>query len=241
MVRICHASIDEHGKISGGEKGDQTGKEVCVRSYYSKPWGVCLRHPKEEIANKIAKIAETLANSNLVGYDQTNRNELHDVMKLFNHDANAYIMSGKKTETDCSAFATECAIAGGVATLEYTGNAPTTTTMERRFKSAGFNVLTQSRYLTNEKFLKRGDILVAPGKHTVIVLDDGEPTTTDCFPPYKGRATSIAYALDDMGIDSSKSYRKKIYEKNFTDKYVFSAYQNTEMLKKLKSGDLLIP
>lgn len=34
-VLIGHASISENGTING-KKGDQTGKEVCVRNFYSK-------------------------------------------------------------------------------------------------------------------------------------------------------------------------------------------------------------
>lgn len=44
--QIVHASINELGKVSGGKKGDQTGKEICVRSYYNKPWNYVLRHTK---------------------------------------------------------------------------------------------------------------------------------------------------------------------------------------------------
>ena len=32
MAMIAHASLDEHGNIKGGNAGDQTGKEVCIRS-----------------------------------------------------------------------------------------------------------------------------------------------------------------------------------------------------------------
>lgn len=42
--RIVHASLNEKGKITGGKKGDQTGKEICVRSYYNKPWTYVLRY-----------------------------------------------------------------------------------------------------------------------------------------------------------------------------------------------------
>lgn len=42
--RIVHASINEFGKITGGKPGDQTGKEICVRSYYNKPWISVLRY-----------------------------------------------------------------------------------------------------------------------------------------------------------------------------------------------------
>lgn len=41
--QIVHASIDEAGTIYGRKKGDQTGREICTRSYYNKPWTYVLR------------------------------------------------------------------------------------------------------------------------------------------------------------------------------------------------------
>lgn len=43
---IVHASINENGKTKGGKTGDQTGKEICTRKYYNKPWGCVLRYSK---------------------------------------------------------------------------------------------------------------------------------------------------------------------------------------------------
>ena len=42
--QIVHASINENGEITGGQTGDQTGKEICTRSYYNKPWTYVLRY-----------------------------------------------------------------------------------------------------------------------------------------------------------------------------------------------------
>lgn len=42
--QIVHASINENGKTTGGKPGDQTGKEICIRSYYNKPWNCILRY-----------------------------------------------------------------------------------------------------------------------------------------------------------------------------------------------------
>lgn len=44
--QIVHASIDENGRATGGKTGDQTGREICVRSYYkySKGWDKVLRY-----------------------------------------------------------------------------------------------------------------------------------------------------------------------------------------------------
>lgn len=36
---IVHASINENGKITNGVPGDQTGKEICTRSFYNPSYG----------------------------------------------------------------------------------------------------------------------------------------------------------------------------------------------------------
>ena len=41
---IVHASINENGGTTGGKSGDQSGKEICTRSYYNKPWNYVLRY-----------------------------------------------------------------------------------------------------------------------------------------------------------------------------------------------------
>ena len=41
---IVHASINEKGTVVGGMSGDQTGREICIRSYYNFPWNVVLRY-----------------------------------------------------------------------------------------------------------------------------------------------------------------------------------------------------
>lgn len=45
--QLVHASINENGTAHGGKPGDQTGKEICVRSYYNHPWTSVLRYTKE--------------------------------------------------------------------------------------------------------------------------------------------------------------------------------------------------
>lgn len=42
--QIVHASINENGTTTGGKTGDQTGKEICIRSYYNKNWDCVLRY-----------------------------------------------------------------------------------------------------------------------------------------------------------------------------------------------------
>lgn len=53
---IVHASLNEKGKITGGKTGDQTGKEICIRSFYvpSYGWKYHLRYEQPEEENNIA-------------------------------------------------------------------------------------------------------------------------------------------------------------------------------------------
>lgn len=176
MIRIAHASIDENRGIRNGKAGNQTGREVCIRSWYSKPWTVILRHPDRRVREQIATIAETLASppyNSLIGYDQYQRNTFHDVAKKCNYNMLDFINEHELCETDCSAFVTTICLFAGLNKLEYTKNAPTTSTMKNVFGAAGFNVLTDNKYLGVTDHLSKGDILLRPGSHTVIVLDDG--------------------------------------------------------------------
>ena len=57
-VRIGHASIDENGNATGGKAGDQTGKELCTRDWYTKGWNVLLRPLRSDLAEKSAAAME---------------------------------------------------------------------------------------------------------------------------------------------------------------------------------------
>ena len=53
--------------------------------------------------------------------------------------------------------------------------------------------------------------------------------------------SSIVEALELIGVDSSKSFRRKIWNANFTGVYLFTAKQNQMMLDRLANGLLMIP
>ena len=247
-MRIAHASIDEHNQAKNGAAGNQTGREVCVRTWYNKPWSICLRHPDRKVREQIAEIAEILATppvNSLIGYDQNERNTLHDVDRQCKYDVVTFINEHQLCETDCSAFVTCVCLFAGLKQLEYSGNAPTTSTMKATFKKAGFNVLTDEKYVAGTEYLSKGDILLKPSSHTVIVLDDGEKygkvNQIIYFPACAEYMVSIVDALKTIGVDSSKDNRRKIYSANFTDKYKATAKQNRDMLELLKAGRLKKP
>lgn len=185
-MRIGHASIDENKRISGGIAGDQTGSEVCIRSWYSKPWDYVLRAKDPSVALRMADACEKGCNNKCIGYDQKQRNSLRGQAVLANYD-----LSKIRTdcETDCSAFMTVCAECAGIK-IPYSGtNAPTTSTMKSAFLSTGqFDCLTDSKYRNSPDYLKRGDILVRAGSHTAMALDDGSKAETNSKYPvlYRG-------------------------------------------------------
>lgn len=216
-IKIGHASIDENGKIAGGKAGDSTGKEVCTRSWYNKGWNVVLRPKNEGVAEKSAQfVEEVCANAN-VGYDQNQRNTLFTRAKAVDFSGKAI---NAKCECDCSALMHVSAIAGG-ANLTYGSNGYTTRTMVNAFVNSGdYEKLTDSKYLTSDKYLKRGDILVKEGSHTVMALENGEnagntevanpypePTRTikRTYPAQKGNDVKwVQWHLDRLGYDLGK-------------------------------------
>lgn len=50
--RIVQASINERGGATGGQPGDQTGREIYERTYYNYPWDCVLRYVGDGAANE---------------------------------------------------------------------------------------------------------------------------------------------------------------------------------------------
>lgn len=195
-MRIGHASIDENGKAKNGAAGDQTGKEVCIREWYSKPWDFVLRCKDSNKAELMAQACEKGCNNNHIGYDQNQRNTLRTQAIANNYDLSKIAVN---CECDCSSFMTVCAECAGIK-VPYNGtNAPTTSTMKNAFTSTGmFDVLTDPKYITSDKNLKRGDILVKSGSHTVMALD-----TTEITVP-----SNYVYGIDISSFQGNVDFRK---------------------------------
>lgn len=50
--QIVQASINEYGTTTGGQTGDQTGREIYERTYYNYPWDCALRYVGDGTANE---------------------------------------------------------------------------------------------------------------------------------------------------------------------------------------------
>lgn len=188
-VTIGHASIDERGKANSGQAGDQTGKEVCTRSWYARGWTVLLRAKDPAVAEKMAKSCEAACANAHVGYDQYQRNTLRTEARKAGWDLSKITTD---CETDCSAFMTVCAEAAGIdmGSAYTSGNAPVTSNMKQKFVGTGaFEALTDSKYLTSDRYLRRGDILVYEPGHTVMVLSNGDLSTSSNTSSSSGSST----------------------------------------------------
>ena len=165
-VKIGHASKDENGKITGGDAGDQAGKEVCTRNWYNKPWTAVIRPKDADAAEKIAQAMEQACANDNIGYDQGQRTTLYTKAKEAGWDLSKI---AEKCECDCSALVAVCVNAAGIAVSKsmYTGNEKSLLSV-----TGAFAVLTEPRYIGGSNYLKRGDILLGSG-HTAIVLSDG--------------------------------------------------------------------
>lgn len=169
MVKIGHASSDENKSAQGGIAGDQTGSEAKTQNWYnrSKGWSAVFRPKSSTVAEKIAVAMEQACANNKIGYDQSQRTTLYTKAKEKNWNLSKITSN---CECDCSSLVAVCVNAAGIAVSKdmYTGN------QKAVLKATGqFDVLTDSKYLTYDKHLKRGDILLGTG-HTAVVLSDGD-------------------------------------------------------------------
>ena len=175
-VKIGHASISENGTIRG-TAGDQTGKEVCTRTWYkhSKGW-YTLRCKNTAMRCMIAEAMEKACANPDIGYDQLENGTLWDNVKGKGFDPSK---TTKKVETDCARLVRVCC----QYACEKVGNGKTipdfyTATLASTLVKTGlFEKLTSDKYCKQDNFLMRGDIQVTRSKgHTWVCLTNGDKT-----------------------------------------------------------------
>jgi len=234
-INIGHARQDENGGYSGGAAGDQTGKEVCVTSWYSNSWGAVLRCKDAVQAEKIAKACEAGCANNKIGYDQNQRNTLNTQAAKVNYDLSKITTA---CECDCSSFMSVCAQAAGINIPYSSGNAPTTTTMQSQFNSTGmFQVLTDSKYLTSDEYLQRGDILVKSGSHTAMALSSGTKAVQTFTIQYNANGGSGTMANTTVIYGVSTALRKNTFTKAGCQIAGWNAYKSSDGTFRYVSAD----
>ena len=105
----------------------------------------------------------------------------------------------KKCEADCSAGVTSNVKAVGylLGIKKLQGVVITSTHyMKEILRKAGFEVLTEKKYLTSDKYLLRGDILLNEGHHTAVNLTNGSLSGTN--------------KKEDTKVDAAKSFKESL-------------------------------
>lgn len=164
-IKIGHASIDENGKASGGKAGDSTGKEVCIRQWYSKPWQYYIECTDDKVANIAATYMEQICNNDNVGYDQSERLTLYNQLKVHKD-----VSKLTPCECDCSSLVACCYIMAGLNIN------PSCTTRDLRsalMETGKFVTYNENSYLTKSDMAKRGGIYLKEGSHVVMALENG--------------------------------------------------------------------
>lgn len=179
---ISNSGSDENGNYSGGQAGDQTGKEWRMRDWYNRPWNHVLRHPDQRVALMLALLGIDAALNDKIGYDQSqNRTYLAQLKKVGWQPSKISVAC----EADCSAGVcanvTAVGYLLGIPELQnhtgtYTGN------MRAALKKAGFQDLTDSKYLTSGNYLLPGDILLYESHHTATNVTLGSKVKSSWHP-----------------------------------------------------------
>ncbi len=222
---ISNSGSDENGAYSGGQAGDQTGKEWRMRDWYNRPWTCVLRYPDQKVALKLAQLAIDAALNDHIGYDQSQNRTYLAQLKTVGWEPSRITAN---CEVDCSAgVCANVTAAGyllGIKALQnhagtYTGN------MRSALTKAGFQLLMESKYLTSGDYLLPGDILLNDGHHTATNVTIGKKVKD----AWKPGATVAPVAPSEPAPVVTKYYRVR---KNWAEKAsqigAFTVFQNAK-------------
>lgn len=237
-VLIGHASISEQGTINGAD-GDQTGREVCTRRWYSKHWNVMLICTDKSLAARAAQEMRNACANNNIGYGQNDRRSAYDSAVK-----NGRTFRNAKGNTDCSQLVAGCYILAGLSGLSadcYTGNL-----RQALLNTGKFKAYTDSAHLNSDAYAEIGAIYLKEGSHVVMALENGSKagsggTSSSAgsgtyYPAFS--STSIVDGLKSIGVDSSKTNRAEIAEANGISNYTGTSAQNQQLLALAKQGKL---
>lgn len=169
MTKIGHARFSEKGNAEG-KKGDQTKQEVSITDWYDGTWACVYRPQSDTDAEMIARTMESACRNDNIGYGQGDRLTL---MKAAEQCEFCLDDINEPVNCDCSSLVAVCCNAARIAVPF----SMTTKSMDTALMGTGkFIRLKDSRYTSNDKYLKRGDILRKQG-HTCIALSNGSKYT----------------------------------------------------------------
>lgn len=172
---LSNCGHDEKWQYRGGKAGDQTGTEWQAIPWYDyKSWEVMLRYPNAKVRHWMGDQARAAANNNNIGYDQGQRTTFWNQLVLNGYDASKI---KDKCEADCSSGVLSIVKAAGyhfgIEKLKKVNHNGWTGTEKQILVDAGFKAYTAKKYLTSDKYLDNGDILLNEQNHTAFNIDRG--------------------------------------------------------------------
>lgn len=195
-ITIGNASQDERGRLEGGSRGDQTGGEVCFRTFNdgdkntdgsfrrykeSKGWNVLRARDPKIAAMLVDAMCMAVRNDN-IGYSQSDRYSLYSDVKTKGFDTS----KATKCNCDCASLVVVCLAYAGVKIdyESYTGNLADNIVATGKFdlNPDGISFKAGQTINWNISKLKPGDILVTRVKgHTMIVVSNTDKAPSGQF------------------------------------------------------------
>ena len=201
-VYIGNAVGDEHGKASGGEPGNQTGKELRIQAWYKnkKGWRV-FRAKEPAMRELLAYDMRAACENHAIGYDQKQRNTLYTVASAVGFDCERV---ATPCECDCSSLVRVCLAYAGVRVQDFN----TASEPSRLLATGLFDEMKGTKYTDGYHYLKAGDILCTAVKgHTAIVLNDGDKAEPDPAPPVTEQQVEVVGKSVNVRTADSKKGR----------------------------------
>lgn len=212
-MSISNCGHDERNRYSGGQAGDQSKTEWYIRPWWNDSWNVVLRHPDAKTRNLIADMAIKAAQNDLIGYDQNERLTFWNHLKASNYDPAKITI---KCEADCSSGVAAIVKGAGYrlgnTAMQNVNPSITTWSEKNALKAAGFQVLTDSKYLTSDAYLLAGDVLLNESRHTAINVTNGSKSggsstsTAPSAPASSGKLSVDGY----WGVATTKALQRAL-------------------------------
>ena len=139
-------------------------------------------------ATKYATVIKAFCNNDHIGYDQSQRTSLYEILKANKWD---YRKVTKNCECDCSSLVGDginCTVGKAlISSGIWTGNLDSLL-----MKTGLFEKLTASKYLTSGDYLMTGDIINNPNQHVISALANGSKATSSPAPATKKSIATVA-------------------------------------------------
>lgn len=186
-IKVVEAIGSETGG-KDGEAGDQTGKEILIRTFKQRSYSFteCFRCTDRAMAERAVGYAKRIAECASFGYSQTNRWTGAKNIEAVGADN---LEQAKAGDFDCSSLVIEAYRLAGcpLKMTGYTGN------LGKLLLATGY-FTEKPKVCADVELAEVGDILNAPGKHALLVITDGtevEPEPTSYLVYVKGNNVRI--------------------------------------------------